>query len=49
MAMKAAFRPALIALVLALLTQGCVNNGTATDNSKRGGFYGGVLGADTWP
>ena len=49
MAMKAAFRPALIALVLTLLAQGCANDGTATDNGKQGGFYGGVSGGGTWP
>ena len=44
MAMKAAFRPALIALVLALLAQGCADDGAASDNGRRGGFYGGVSG-----
>jgi hypothetical protein len=49
MATRATFRPLLIALLLALLAQGCANDGTATDSGKRGGFYGGVSGAGTWP
>jgi hypothetical protein len=40
---------AVIGLVLALSAAGCADTGAASDNDKRGVFYGGVSGGHTWP
>lgn len=41
--------PALCGLLASLLTAGCADSGAASDNDKRGGFYGGMSGGGTWP
>jgi hypothetical protein len=40
---------AVMGLVLSLLTAGCADSGSASDNDKRGGFYGGVSAGGTRP
>jgi hypothetical protein len=40
---------AVIGLLLALLTAGCADTGAASDNDKRGVFYGGVSAGGTRP
>jgi hypothetical protein len=40
---------ALLALLVSLLMAGCADNGAASDNQRRGGFYGGISGGGTWP
>ena len=39
----------LLGLLASLLTAACADNGTASDNDKRGGFYGGISDGGTWP
>jgi len=39
----------VMGLVLSLLTAGCADPGTASDNDKRGVFYGGVSVGGTGP
>ena len=39
----------VMGLVLSLLTAGCADTGTASDNDKRGVFYGGVSAGGTGP
>jgi len=41
--------PILLWLLVSLLSAGCADNGAASDNGKRGGFYGGISGGGTWP
>ena len=40
---------AVVGLLLALLTAGCADTGSTSDNDKRGVFYGGVTGGGTRP
>jgi len=40
---------AVLGLLLCLLTSGCADSGSSSDNDKRGGFYGGVSGGGSWP
>jgi hypothetical protein len=39
----------MIVLLLPLLVAGCADTGAASDNDKRGVFYGGISGGRTWP
>jgi hypothetical protein len=39
----------LLVLLAALLAAGCANDGTASDNARPGGFYGGISGGGTRP
>jgi len=48
-AMGARFWFALIGMVLSLAMGGCADTSAASDNDKRGVFYGGVSGGHTWP
>ncbi len=41
--------PVLIGMLVALLSAGCADNGGASGDDKRGGFYGGISGGGTWP
>jgi hypothetical protein len=47
--MKATRWPALIGLLLSLMTAGCANDGAASDNAKNTGFYGGASGGWSHP
>ena len=47
--MKKRYWFSVIGLVLSLLTAGCADPGTASDNDKRGVFYGGVSAGGTRP
>lgn len=40
---------ALIGVFLSLAIAGCADTGGASDNDKRGVFYGGISGGHTWP
>jgi hypothetical protein len=40
---------ALIGIVLSLVIAGCADTSAASDNDKRGVFYGGVFGGHAWP
>jgi hypothetical protein len=40
---------AVIRLLLVLLTAGCTDTGTTSDNDKHGVFYGGVSAGGTRP
>ena len=40
---------AFIGLLLSLAVTGCADTGAASDNDKRGVFYGGISGGRTWP
>jgi len=40
---------AVIGLLLGLLTAGCTDTGAASDNDKRGVFYGGVSAGGARP
>ncbi len=48
-AMEARCWFALIALVLSLAISGCADTSAASDDDKRGVFYGGVSGGRSWP
>jgi hypothetical protein len=47
--MKRRYWFSVMGLVLSLLTAGCADPGTASDNDKRGVFYGGVSASGTRP
>ena len=38
-----------VALLLALLTADCANNGETSYSDKQNGFYGGINGGGAWP
>ena len=40
---------AIAGLLLSLLVAGCADTGASSDNDKRGGFYGGIIGGGTRP
>ena len=40
---------ALIGIVLSLAIAGCADTSAASDNDKRGVFYGGISGGRAWP
>jgi hypothetical protein len=41
--------PLLLGLLVLLLAPACADNGSASDNDRRGGFYGGISGGGSWP
>ena len=47
--MKPRFWFSVIALMLSLLAAGCADRDTASDNDKRGVFYGGVSAGGARP
>jgi hypothetical protein len=47
--MKKRFWFSVIALMLSLTAVGCADPGSASDNGKRGVFYGGVSAGGTRP
>ena len=40
---------ALIGIVLSFAMAGCADTSAASDNDKRGVFYGGISGGRAWP
>jgi hypothetical protein len=47
MRIKIAYWPPLLGLLAMLLAAGCANKDIASDNDKRGGFYGGISAGGT--